>query len=766
MAVDFLIIDGNPSQSNGVGTATAAAAGGSTQDADGSDARRFAALSACIYYQKSADTPVAVGTQTYNTNVGPIAMQPYAASGNNIGSAYPLAYLGLKHGLWTNPMYAVHAVGSTGLLTHWDKVSGTSHYADGVAFYNARVAEAGRNIDAYISKFNETDANSPAAIANFSTRWTAHFNNLKADVPGLTSNTLYVMVLVNPNASLPGDGDVAGMRNAQIAFVNANPQWVGVDPGLIPVASDPHYRAGGYWSLGEKIFNAIRARKFPGISANLSSGPTPWVQADGPLATTQNNTTTLRPRGASGSVGEVPARCDYQVMAIEGYTAATTHTVVTAAGFTQLGTLTDSVLSTNHRTFSLYGRPVLDASMVADAFGRKHMPTPAVRVDSSDKNLGQIYTIANVDPVNPIQGMYFGTNDANSTGLGIPKVAPGTPFAVKPGSLAVAFLAENGATQTISSLSNPDTGAWTIHRDQVVNPGSGSVGTALASAVVTGTSLRQTTVTYGTAGVNVGAVLVFNQVFTADGTADIGGEVVSATGGQSTTGDATANIGADLASADGFQLTTATASASIGADLAAATGSQVTQGDALASIGADVASATGGAVVIADALADIGAEIVFAGGIVTDAPPVLYCTVDDLQNAVGLANMIQLTDLDNHGIIDNNRAIAAIRRVDGIINSYINKRYSVPLAVVPESISELAIDWSLRILRGRAFKQQPLQEDIDQEKIDREWLEGVATGEISLGVEPRPLKSSNQVDLASRRDARRKVSLRRMKGFI
>lgn len=779
MAVDFLVIDGNPSQSNGVGTATSTATGGSAQDTDGSDARRFAAIAACTYYQKSADTPVAIGAQTYNTNIGPTPMAPYAASGNNIGSAYPVAYLLLKHQLCANPMYAVHAVGSTGLLTHWDKASGTSHYADGVAFCNARVAEAGRNIDVYISKFNETDANSPAAITNFSSRWAAHFTNLKADIPGLTANTLFVMVLVNPNAVLGGDGDVAGMRAAQIAFVNANPQWIGVDPYVIPVAADPHYKPGGYWSLGEVILNAIRARKFPANRIDLGVGPSPWVQADGAMATTQNNTTTLRPRGARGHVGELAARNDYQLAAVAGYTGGTTHTVVTPAGLALVTTPavpctagqvvipTDSVFSTNHRTLSVYGRSVIDSAMSSDAFGRRVMPTPAVRVDSSTLNIGQIATIANVHPTNPIQGSYFGTNDANTTTLLIPKVAPGSPLAVIPGTLAFAYIAENGATQTIVSITNPDTGPWTIHRDQVINPGAGSVGLALASAVCTGTQLRQTTVTYGLAGVNVGAVIAMTPLITGDAVATCGAATASAAGTAIDAATATASCAAATAGSTGTLVVLAAATATAPACSAAATAIQAYAAAALATCPAAIASAAGGQSIFATAQATAGAAQAFAGAVLVHQLEVLYSTVDDAINAIGGEALRQLSDLDNRGVIDNSRVIAAIKVADGIINSYLGKRYAVPLAIVPQPIATLSCDWAIRVLRTRAYKIQPLAEDSEADEVARAWLAGIAGGTISIGVDARPPKASDRVDVGQApRESSRHMSLRRMKGFI
>lgn len=527
---DFWVHCGT-SQSNGLGTASSKASGGTGQDANASDTRRFASIPAVTYYQKSADTPAVPGgaDQTYNTNIGPVAMAPYAASGNDISSSYAEAYLGIKYGMWASPLFTVHAVGSTTLVPYWGKNNSpaTSLYADEVAMLNSTFATYGRPLDVYKTQLGESDANNPSAIAALTSQWTTHLNNLKADCPGVfNSNTLHVFVLVNPNANLPGDGDVASMRAAQIAYITANSATtIGVDPYIIPVPSDPHYRADGYWSLGELIIEAIASRKFPNLNFALFTSPTPRIQGDGPVATTQNNTSTLKPRGAAARVGEKDGR-DLQFYIASTYTQATTHTMEIGAGpaggsgsggtgfdggFLQIGSQVDSIF-TNHHAMSVWWRLVKDSAMSSDAFGVRHMPTPSVRCASSTLNIGQVVSASGVHPTNPIGGSYVGTNDANNTTLNIPKTAPGSPLQVQAGALAVIFLGENGVSQSVVSITNPDTGAWTIHRDQLVNPGSGSVGLAFASAVCNGGQLRQTTITFSSAGVQVGTLVVLNPI--------------------------------------------------------------------------------------------------------------------------------------------------------------------------------------------------------------------------------------------------------------
>lgn len=157
-----------------------------------------------------------------------------------------------------------------------------------------------------------------------------------------------------------------------------------------------------------------------------------------------------------------------------------------------------------------------------------------------------------------------------------------------------------------------------------------------------------------------------------------------------------------------------------------------------------------------------------------------YSTFDDVRIAVGGSrNLVELADLEetaadagdtpaeqltDPNVIDVvNKAIA---EADGIINGYLKQRSAVPLAVVPDEISAMSSAWAARILRRQRYKQQPLTEDQEAEKIDRLYLADVAKGIIQLGVEPTPEKSSIVIDKAAPRDTTLDISRHRMKSFI
>lgn len=157
-----------------------------------------------------------------------------------------------------------------------------------------------------------------------------------------------------------------------------------------------------------------------------------------------------------------------------------------------------------------------------------------------------------------------------------------------------------------------------------------------------------------------------------------------------------------------------------------------------------------------------------------------YSSFDDVRVAVGGGrNLVELADLEETAATMGSSTAAqltdpnviavvnkAIADADGFINGYLKQRVAVPLAVVPDEISAMSCAWAARILRRQRYKQQPLTEDTEAEKIDREYLADIAKGIIQLGLEPTPEKSSIVIDKAAPRDATQAISRERMKTFI
>lgn len=147
-----------------------------------------------------------------------------------------------------------------------------------------------------------------------------------------------------------------------------------------------------------------------------------------------------------------------------------------------------------------------------------------------------------------------------------------------------------------------------------------------------------------------------------------------------------------------------------------------------------------------------------------------YCTEADVQNSVGGAiKLAQLSDLDNvlSGAVNHTAVTAAIDEASAEMASYIGHRISVNAiqASIPRVVVNKAAAWAARVLRRNAYNGQPLADDLDREKMDREWLMAVAEGRISLGVQPAPADAPEITDAAKPRDSTLQISRSRLRWF-
>ncbi len=147
-----------------------------------------------------------------------------------------------------------------------------------------------------------------------------------------------------------------------------------------------------------------------------------------------------------------------------------------------------------------------------------------------------------------------------------------------------------------------------------------------------------------------------------------------------------------------------------------------------------------------------------------------YCTIDDVATAVGGPDrLLQLSDLANDGV-KNARTDAVVMRAiaeaDGEIDMAIGHRFSVTElhAKNPEPLQFKSAAWAARVLRRFAYNGQPMPDDLEHEKMDREWLKQVATGLVSIGIEPYPGPASIVNDKFGTRDSMKSVSRAKLKG--
>src|SRR5690606_19672022 len=117
---------------------------------------------------------------------------------------------------------------------------------------------------------------------------------------------------------------------------------------------------------------------------------------------------------------------------------------------------------------------------------------------------------------------------------------------------------------------------------------------------------------------------------------------------------------------------------------------------------------------------------------------VSYCTLGQLTDRYGTAMLVELTDRAEEatGEIDTDAVDRAIADTDAMIDGYLAGRYALPLAEVPQMLTDLAQPIAL-------YK---LHRNVASEKVQRDYdgalrmLREIAKGELRLvgaaGAEP------------------------------
>ena len=110
----------------------------------------------------------------------------------------------------------------------------------------------------------------------------------------------------------------------------------------------------------------------------------------------------------------------------------------------------------------------------------------------------------------------------------------------------------------------------------------------------------------------------------------------------------------------------------------------------------------------------------------------MYATKQDLIDRFGEKELKQLTDRANvpPTTIDDVVVGRALTDAEALINSYVGKVYTLPLAVVPAVLVKYAADIARYYLHGKAAdKDSPVTRAYDQAIA---WLKDVARGLVDL----------------------------------
>lgn len=146
-----------------------------------------------------------------------------------------------------------------------------------------------------------------------------------------------------------------------------------------------------------------------------------------------------------------------------------------------------------------------------------------------------------------------------------------------------------------------------------------------------------------------------------------------------------------------------------------------------------------------------------------------YSTQTDVELAAGgAAKLVELADQDGDGSLDTSAVEQAIADADALINSYAQRRNAVPYSPVPDIIRRYSAReavYQLKVARGCVT-------ELDQARHEElvKWLELLAKGHVTVGIEPEPAASSAHVAEESDRETEvandsGKVSRESLKGF-
>ena len=110
-----------------------------------------------------------------------------------------------------------------------------------------------------------------------------------------------------------------------------------------------------------------------------------------------------------------------------------------------------------------------------------------------------------------------------------------------------------------------------------------------------------------------------------------------------------------------------------------------------------------------------------------------YSMLVDLRKLLPEEALIQLTDDEDLGTVNQERIDEAISGADAEIDAYCGTRYTVPFSTVPEIISKLSADITIYNLYSRRVDEvPPVRAERYKAAIKR--LEGISKGLVSLGI--------------------------------
>lgn len=130
----------------------------------------------------------------------------------------------------------------------------------------------------------------------------------------------------------------------------------------------------------------------------------------------------------------------------------------------------------------------------------------------------------------------------------------------------------------------------------------------------------------------------------------------------------------------------------------------------------------------------------------------MYGSLEEIRKRIPESELIQLTDDDSTGEVDETVILELISGVDELIDSHLRGRYSLPLDPVPPMVRAIALDLYLYEVYGHrpAFG---IPETVKDKRANQmKVLVAIKNGELQLGiagaVTPPAATSANSIKAA------------------
>jgi len=111
----------------------------------------------------------------------------------------------------------------------------------------------------------------------------------------------------------------------------------------------------------------------------------------------------------------------------------------------------------------------------------------------------------------------------------------------------------------------------------------------------------------------------------------------------------------------------------------------------------------------------------------------MYSSQSDLEKRIDPQLLCALTDDDADGLADEPVIAAAIADADGLIDTYLRARYTVPFDPVPDTVRSISAAVAIYFLLTRRHEIVPV-EHLKRHEAAVQLLDHLARGAIALGA--------------------------------